>query len=257
MNIKETILSEVNAFAKRENVKILFVIETGSRAYGLEGRKSDYDVRFVYVRPKEFYLKLDKNGFTDTIDLLHSEELDIVGWDITKFLLLMKKSNPTVFEWIQCDSYFVDKRFLPIITTAANYYNYITVMYHYYYMYKNHDNQYITGKAHLTKKRYLHAIRAVLSAEWAFNYRTYVPLSFERLETLVPVDLLPIVDGIVVDKKCGLGNVRCDNIPQLDKWLEREANWLAVIVQEHSPKELKLDSSLEELDEIFLKILED
>ena len=45
---------------QRENIKILHCVESGSRAWGFPSPDSDYDVRFIYVRPKEFYLKLEK-----------------------------------------------------------------------------------------------------------------------------------------------------------------------------------------------------
>lgn len=51
------IISEINEkldeVERKEGVRILHVVESGSRAWGFASPDSDYDVRFVYVRPKE------------------------------------------------------------------------------------------------------------------------------------------------------------------------------------------------------------
>ncbi len=78
--MRETILSKLDEIENRENVKILLAVESGSRAWGFASPDSDYDVRFIYVRPKEDYLRLEKNK--DVIELPIEGELDINGWDL-------------------------------------------------------------------------------------------------------------------------------------------------------------------------------
>lgn len=58
--MRETILSKLDEIENRENVKILLAVESGSRAWGFASPDSDYDVRFIYVRPKADYLRLEK-----------------------------------------------------------------------------------------------------------------------------------------------------------------------------------------------------
>ena len=45
MEMKEKIIEELNKIEKIENVKIIYAVESGSRAWGFAGTDSDYDVR--------------------------------------------------------------------------------------------------------------------------------------------------------------------------------------------------------------------
>ncbi len=95
--MEELIKSKLKEIEEKENIKILHCVESGSRAWGFASPDSDYDVRFIYVRPKEFYLRLDKTR--EVIEWQLDDTLDINGWDVSKALSLLYKSNPTLFEW--------------------------------------------------------------------------------------------------------------------------------------------------------------
>ena len=95
--MKDTIQKELAQIEQTQNVRILLAVESGSRAWGFASPDSDYDVRFIYVRPKDAYLRLQKHR--DVIELPINDALDINGWDLTKTLRLLHKSNPTLFEW--------------------------------------------------------------------------------------------------------------------------------------------------------------
>ena len=94
---RDIIIEELKKIEEQENVKIIMAIESGSRAWGFESPDSDYDVRFIYARRPEDYLKFE--GIRDVIEWKLDDVLDINGWDIKKALQLLHKSNPTVFEW--------------------------------------------------------------------------------------------------------------------------------------------------------------
>ena len=46
------------AVEREDGVRILLAVESGSRAWGFPSRDSDYDVRFVFVRPLGDYLRV-------------------------------------------------------------------------------------------------------------------------------------------------------------------------------------------------------
>ena len=97
--MRDRILHQLQQLEKTEGITILHAVESGSRAWGFPSPDSDYDVRFIYVRSCEAYLRLEKRR--DVLELPIDEELDISGWDLDKALRLLHGSNPTLFVWCQ------------------------------------------------------------------------------------------------------------------------------------------------------------
>ena len=96
-DIEKEILEQLDEIEKKEGVRILLAVESGSRAWGFASPDSDYDVRFVYVRPETDYLRIDETR--DVIEWQLDEVLDINGWDLKKALRQFAKGNATLFEW--------------------------------------------------------------------------------------------------------------------------------------------------------------
>ena len=90
--MRQAIDGALEAIEAEDNVRILFAIESGSRAWGFPSPDSDYDVRFVYARPLDWYLSLEPGR--DVIERPINDDLDIGGWDLQKALKLMLKPNP-------------------------------------------------------------------------------------------------------------------------------------------------------------------
>ena len=93
---------QLDAIEDEFNVKILYAVESGSRGWGFANEDSDYDVRFIYIRPLNDYLCIDnKRDVIDINDIGRRDyeyDLDFQGWDITKALQLHRKSNPNLRE---------------------------------------------------------------------------------------------------------------------------------------------------------------
>lgn len=83
--------------ARAQGTKILFAIESGSRAWGFPSPDSDYDCRFVYVRSVADHLVLEQPR--DVIEFPLEGEIDAGGWDLRKALLLALGGNAVVVEW--------------------------------------------------------------------------------------------------------------------------------------------------------------
>ena len=56
----DIIKEKLKEIESRENIRVLHCVESGSRAWGFASPDSDYDVRFIYARPTEYYLRLEK-----------------------------------------------------------------------------------------------------------------------------------------------------------------------------------------------------
>ena len=57
--ITQSIKERLSKIEKRENIRIIYACESRSRAWGFASPDSDYDVRFVFVRPVQDYLRVD------------------------------------------------------------------------------------------------------------------------------------------------------------------------------------------------------
>ena len=96
--VRLRILGELDRIEREEDVRILLAVESGSRAWRFPSRDSDYDVRFVYVRPIEEYLALKPKR--DVIERPLDDVLDVSGWDLRKAFGLAVSSNGALLEWL-------------------------------------------------------------------------------------------------------------------------------------------------------------
>ena len=73
--MRELIIEKLHEIERTKHVRILLAVESGSRAWGFPSPDSDYDVRFIYIQPKNEYLRLDQRR--DVIELPINDLLDI------------------------------------------------------------------------------------------------------------------------------------------------------------------------------------
>ena len=108
---------KLHEIEEKYQVKVLWAVESGSRAWGFASPDSDFDVRFIYKRPRQEYLKLEK--CRDVIELPIDDTWDVSGWDLDKALKLLYNSNPSLYEWMgspicYCRTGF-EERFQPLL----------------------------------------------------------------------------------------------------------------------------------------------
>ena len=189
--------ARLNAIAKEQQIKILYACESGSRAWGFSSPDSDYDVRFVYVHPVNWYLTLEENR--DVIDLPIEDTpvglLDIGGWDLRKTLRLLSKSNPVIWEWLQSPICYQAEQqiFREFRNVFDPFYSPITACHHYLSICRNTMDQALTRPS-VKIKKYFYMLRPLLAALWIERYRVVPPMELGLL--------LSVIDDQAEIQKC-------------------------------------------------------
>lgn len=216
-----TIREKLREIEERENVTILLAIESGSRAWGFASPDSDYDVRFIYMRPMEEYLRLDSPK--DTIEWQLDEILDINGWDLRKALIQFKKGNATLFEW--SNSPVVYKRtdtWDKIYQVAKTYFSAKTGIYHYYGTARNTYETYLQDEL-VKYKKYFYALRPLLACKYIEEYNCPPPVLFDDLLKLdLPDELRQGINELLEIKKVTQESDLNPQIPVIQDYISKE-----------------------------------
>ena len=249
---REIIIPEKLAeIEKRENVRILHCVESGSRAWGFASPDSDFDVRFIYVRPKDFYLRLDKTR--DVIEWQLDEVLDINGWDLQKALVLLHKSNPTLFEWNNSPIvYKTTPEWKAISDIISHYFQQKSGLYHYLSTAKSNYREYLHGET-VRLKKYFYVLRPLLACRWILEKQTPPPMLFTELaDACLDETLVPAVNELLRLKmntpELGEGK----RIDSINDYLDASIAEIEELLKDYTSDESK---SWEELNNTFLKNL--
>lgn len=250
--MEERIRNKLREIEEKEQVKILYCVESGSRAWGFASPDSDYDVRFIYVRPKEFYLRLNKGR--DVIEWQLDDTLDINGWDIQKAFLLLYKSNPTLFEWNASPIvYKTTREWDKISKLLKNYFSVKATLCHYFHMAKRNFYENFKGET-VCLKKYFYVLRPLLACEWVLERGTPSPILFKTLvDEYLDGDLKADVEALL-DKKMNAPEFgEGARYSRLDKYIEKSMARVEEILQKMPECH---NHVWDELNSIFLSLVE-
>ncbi|MBE6764755.1 MAG: hypothetical protein E7546_02600 [Ruminococcaceae bacterium] len=241
-DMKEIIKNKLCEIEKAENVKIIYACESGSRAWGFASQDSDYDVRFIYLRRPEYYLRLAPTR--DVIEWQLDETLDINGWDMQKALRLMNKSNPTLFEWLNSPIvYRTSPIFDDLKKLGEDCFSAKSTAHHYLSMAKSDIIKNLTGES-ISLKRYFYMLRSLLACKWVVEKKSAPPVPFDELvEYGLDSELRNIVSEMAEKKKNTAEHDVQLRIEAIDGYLEQN---LAVLSDTVS----KLDGDVNEWDRL-------
>lgn len=246
----ELIKQKLNEIERRENVKILHCVESGSRAWGFASPNSDYDVRFIYAHSAEFYLRLEKT--CDTIEWQLDETLDINGWDIQKTLKLLHGANPTLFEWNSSPIvYLTTKKWESVSAVIDKYFRQKAGLYHYFSMAKKNYNAYLTGEI-VKYKKYFYVLRPLFACRWIMEHDSPPPMLFSVLADKYAGAISGEIGKLLEQKINSPKLVTGKRIDVLNDYLETELNKLEATIKALPDDE---PNGYDELDKLFLDIV--
>lgn len=250
--LQELIRQKLQEIEQKEHVTILHCVESGSRAWGFASPNSDYDVRFIYVRSVQDYLRLEKSR--DVIEWQLDETLDINGWDLQKALRLLYKSNPTLFEWSNSPIIYKTSPYWQTLKQEINQYFLDRAgMYHYLSTAYSNYKEHLEGEQ-VKLKKYFYVLRPILACKWILERHCPPPMLFEELvKTQLESEMRLTVETLVEQKRVTPELGKGPRIEVLNQYIEKN---LAVIKQQIDAMQETKTNDWQSLNHLFWKALE-
>ncbi len=176
----DQITRELARLERQHDIKILYAVESGSRAWGFASTDSDWDVRYLYVHSLDWYLMIDDKK--DSREDMLPNDLDLAGWELKKALRLFRKSNPPLLEWLHSPTVYSEN-----YATAGRmrelmkqYFNPKSCLHHYLHMAERNYRAYLLGER-VKVKKYFYVLRPLLACDWIKETDTMAPMEFRTL----------------------------------------------------------------------------
>lgn len=214
------------------DVKVLWAVESGSRAWGFASPNSDYDGRFIYVHRPEWYLSVGLEERRDVIEYPIVDDLDVNGWDVRKALRLFWKSNPAFIEWLQSPIVYAQsgsfagrcRELIPQVYAPHS------GIHHYRSMAKTNYRGYLREPM-VPLKKYFYVLRPLLAVRWLERYGTPAPIEFQRLlEVLDDRALLDAIDALLEKKRASPELGLSPQVPAIQQFIVSELARIDAIV---------------------------
>ncbi|MFM2055684.1 MAG: hypothetical protein RLY71_69 [Pseudomonadota bacterium] len=246
--VRADILARLQAIEAEHGVRVLFACESGSRGWGFASPDSDYDVRFIYVHPLPWYLRVSAQR--DVIELPISGELDINGWELRKALGLLKKGNATLIEWLDSPVvYRVDEEFLAAMRQAVQQVHQAERSFHHYvHMARKNYREHLKGET-VRLKKYLYVLRPLLATLWIEQGRGVAPMRFQDLVDAIVADqaLGDAIARLLAIKRAAMESEYGEPLPAINAFIHQQLSRLEAV-----PPPLRQDTDFAVLDQLLL-----
>lgn len=229
------IAARLDELEETEGLRVIYACESGSRAWGFPSQDSDFDVRFLYVRPVSWYLSVfeRKDVIEDEVD----RELDLGGWDVRKALGLMRKGNAPLLEWLTSPLVYRESAeptaplrdlMQPSLLPES--------VCHHYLAQARRMMKTLDAAEEVKLKTYLYAMRCLAAARWVADRERVPPMDLGVLlgeeGALWPADLIA---ELLAEKARGTEADRVQRRPELDRGLKAQHDDVASRIPKNPP----------------------
>ena len=151
---------------REQGVYLPLAVESGSRAWGFPSPDSDYDCRFIFVRPVAQHLTLWPPR--DVIEIDMSDDLDANGWDLAKALRLLLKGNAVVVEWLRSPVVYRGHGWFreELLALANTFATREAIGRHYLHLGEHQRRTYFNNSASVAQKKIFYALRPAATLRW-------------------------------------------------------------------------------------------
>lgn len=214
--VRPEVARRLREVEQARGLRVLFACESGSRAWGFASDDSDFDVRFIFVRPVDQYLRLTPPK--DAFDLHQDQDFDLAGWDIRKTAELMRRCNPPLMEWLDSPIiYESDSVVSPRLQELRGlYFDPKKAAYHYLSLAAGIWKKYLQNEPNPVRKKYLYVLRPLACVRYIDKHRTQPPTLFDAVLDGIDWDdqVRSAIDALVRQKRAAgeLGSQPADPV---------------------------------------------
>lgn len=226
------IKSELARLEQQYDIKIVYAVESGSRAWGFASTDSDWDVRYIYIHRLDWYLTIDDKK--DNQEKILPNDIDLAGWELKKALRLFRKSNPALLEWLRSPIVYRQQGStadqLRELTQA--YFNPTSCLYHYLHMAAGNYRTYLQRDT-VKLKKYFYVLRPLLACDWIKETNTMAPVEFHTLldSQVTDQNVKQEIQQLLTRKIAGEELNEAPKIPILNEFLEEKIDYYKVYIE--------------------------
>lgn len=107
-DLPDWIVPWLHFIEKVNDIKIIAALVSGSRSYGVAAPNSDYDLKFLFVNRVENYISIDRPAQVIEATAPDGHDGTITGYELGKYLNLLRKSCTNQLEYLACDTFIKD-----------------------------------------------------------------------------------------------------------------------------------------------------
>ena len=221
VEVRTNIDRKLGEIERTFGVEIFYACESGSRAWDFASPDSDYDVRFLYRHPRDWYLSLSEQR--DVIETPIEGVYDVNGWDLRKALRLALNGNPVLFEWLSSPVRYLERPLAEGFRDMAfSVFDPVKAYRHYLSMARGQRQTYLMGEM-VRQKKYFYAVRPLLACRYLLAERNVVPMRlFDLVDAVVPpAEVHEALVELLRAKRTASEAAEAQRLPVLDRWIEQ------------------------------------